>query len=152
MEAKSASSEMRALIKEHGSELVGPVAKRMASLARTMLLKQKDVSNLGVMSKSDEDILNDIVANPTGLGGATTSTASLLAINDAFDASIDRALTNQGKALGYRRPGAQPEKEPAPLSPGPTDGWTDADEKRLQELEAKAAKGDLPILHSGGGR
>lgn len=151
-ELSQAANRMRALIKAHGSELYGPKRAEMANLSRDMLLKMKDLAKLGVLSQSDEGILNDLIPNPTGMQGATTSNESMLAQLDAFDTSIARKLGAQAKSLGYSRPG---ESRAAPETPPIPGGWSDDDEKRLQELEAKAKKpkaaDDMPVIHSGHG-
>jgi hypothetical protein len=63
-EFDNALSEIVDLRNEYGGEFMNREAvARGKSLAKNLLLKVKDLANLGVLSQSDEKILADIVSN-----------------------------------------------------------------------------------------
>lgn len=129
---RQSSSKLRALIQEHGSELWGPTSRKMGAITKDMLLQLKDLAKLGVLSKSDEDIINSIIPNPTGAEGASTSTESMLAQLDQLDELIGQKLGAQAKALGYV-PATKPRQGRPTVS------------------DVKDARGELPKAEVGAG-
>lgn len=111
------ADKMTGMIKTYGSELFGPKRGVMANLNREMLLEVKNLAKLGVLSKSDEDIINDLIPNPTGAAGATTSTATMIAQMGAFKELLDRKLNARAYSLGYQKPGAPEGNGPSPETP-----------------------------------
>lgn len=95
---------MRELYKEHGTEIAGDAAAQMDSQARDMLLQLKNLAKLGVLSQSDEKIINAIVPNPTskssnlkGLFGLDTSDTQL----DELERQVEGKLAARARSLGY---------------------------------------------------
>lgn len=101
--AQSNIDQMRGLIQQHGSEMTGPVAATMGALATDMLLQVKTLAQLGVLSKSDEALINRLVPDPSSPGAALKSTESMLAGLAQFEKSLKQKLEARATALGYVR-------------------------------------------------
>ncbi len=144
-EAMIAARRMKALTKElrelHsgvdgvGTELTGPQAARMAQLYGAMITEGKNIAALGALSGPDMGLVQSIIGlDPTSLQANLKALIGSDNTAGALD-GVDRWVDNSEKAardvFGYLLPG-QGQKNGAGLP----SGWSAADEKRLQELQA----------------
>lgn len=98
----SSIAALKRLAAEHGWEVWPTEAgKEAAQEAKLTLLRLKDQFNLGVLSKSDEDILNAIVADPSKVGTFNA---------DAVIANLEKVVMREADAefSAYGIEGAQP--------------------------------------------
>lgn len=142
---RQSSAQLRQLIADHGSELWGETAATMDSLGTGMLLQVKELAKLGVLSKSDEELINKLIPKPTGREGATTSTASMLATLDQFDRTIQQKLSTKAKSLGYAPPPANATggADSAPQLDKPPEG--------MKWQQSKKTPGKYRLVPIGGG-
>ena len=99
----SSLGKLRAMVDQHGSELVGAKSAQMSQLSRDMLLEIKNLAKLGVLSKSDEGIIDDLVPNPGSIGGALKSKGSMQAQLEQLGQLLDQKLESKAYSLGYAK-------------------------------------------------
>jgi hypothetical protein len=127
-------NEYQTLVEYHGSEMGGKVAQRMESLARDIQLaaKNEDLYGLGVLTGPDLQILEEIIAAPTGLGAKLDPFSGSRAANKTqqFRDMLNTKINAKAKTFGF-----EPQQE-----------WREIAEGRKK----KEGEGFGPSAHAGG--
>ncbi len=112
---------MDAIYAKSGTNLIGDDATRMASLKTNVLMSQKELDGLGVLSGQDEALTLEQIPDPTsvsenvkGIFGKDQYPAKISQYRKNLDNQYDATL----EASGYTRAGGK-KKDVAPAAGGP---------------------------------
>jgi hypothetical protein len=110
------ASELKDLHAKHGTELVGPAARRMEQLTTAMELEAKTIGELGALTGPDLDLVRSLTqVNPTSLGANLKALVGLDGTQEALSGVEDWAnnMANANReAYGYQPRSGQPAPSP----------------------------------------
>jgi hypothetical protein len=123
LEGSKSIDKLTALVQQHGTAVApGPVKNEMARLVTSLQLKIKDIAGLGQISKSDEGLLTNMVADPTKWTTAVTLEGGGV-INglEGLRGTFKDTLSSAAEAHGFVPSAGNPGFARAPQGP-PTGG------------------------------
>ena len=96
-------NKLEKLFKKHDTELLPTrAASQMKQLTTAMMLEAKELFNLGVLQGRDEEILMDLIPDPTTWGASLSNDVQTKRKIQQFRAIIDDSLAQRAALNGYK--------------------------------------------------